>query len=186
MQIEIPDPLFRRLQDHAVPLVDTVDRVIERALDSLELCQSNSKKSPSFPDITPGVEKNEIRQLDPLHPPSFLHTTVRGEFGGVPFSNWNELMRIAHIEAFKKTGSFETLRTTTRAQLASGARSDSGYKYISEIKASLQGVDADRAWSHSVRLAIYLQKPIKAWVTWRLKDAAAFPGETAFISWMPK
>lgn len=185
MQIEISEPLFRRLQNNSVPLVDTVERVIERALDSLESHRSSLKKLSPSADI-PAVPQSGIRQLDPLHPPSFLHATVRGDFGGAAFANWNELMRIAHVGAFKKAGSFEALRTATRAQLASGARSDSGYKYIPEIKISLQGVDADRAWQHSLRLAMYLQKPLKAWVTWRPKEAAAFPGETAFISWTPQ
>ncbi|HET8865269.1 MAG TPA: hypothetical protein VFM80_06185 [Gracilimonas sp.] len=36
MKIEIPEPLFHRLQKHAIPLVDNIPSVITKILDKYE------------------------------------------------------------------------------------------------------------------------------------------------------
>ena len=183
MQIEIPELLLKRLQKLATPFVDTPVSVIERCVDVYE---RNSDKAdaadynPSVPDI-----RQSMRRLDPRRPPSLLHTRVRGQFGAIAFSSWNDLLRIAHVEAFKRTRSFEELRNVTRAQIKKGPYSNEGYHHVPEIDVSIQGVDADRAWEYTLRLAIYLKVPLKAEIEWRNNDRAAYPGESALISWSP-
>src|SRR6266496_2933031 len=138
MQIEIPEPLLKRLQKHAIPFVDnTPVSVIERWADFFE--QHNHQKdfkSNSKTDNTkhaPTEIPNDLRQFDAKRPPSLFHTRVRGEFGSTPFSNWNDLLRIAHIHAFKKARSFEELRRVTRAQTRKGSYSNEGYRFVPEI-----------------------------------------------------
>ena len=95
------------------------------------------------------------------------------------------MLRIAHVQAFKKLGTFEELRKVTRAQIRKDSYSNEGYKPISEIGISVQGVDADHAWEYALRLAIHLRVPVKAEIEWRQKDAAAHPGERGFMAWTP-
>jgi len=184
--IHLSEQLLKRLQKSAIPFVDKDPvSVIERWGDFYETHHktagqpSDNGDAPSKPLPTAG------RSFDPTSPPPLFHTTVRGEFGGNAFSNWNELLRIAHREAFGKAGSFDALRRVTRAQIAEGSRSDRGFHYIPKIGISLQNVDADHAWQHAFRLAKYLQVPIRAIVEWRHNDKAAHPGERAVMQWNP-
>ena len=180
--LEIPERLYKRMQKHAVPLVDTPLTVIERWADHFERTTNGSAppKVAEQPAIDYGAKK-----LDPLRPPDLFHTRVRGSFGATPFSNWNDLVRIAHIAAFKKAGSFDELRQITHAQIARGERSDSGYKFVDEIGISIQGVDANHAWEHALRLAKYLRQPLEALVEWRHNPKAAHPGESGILEFVP-
>ena len=94
-------------------------------------------------------------------------------------------MRIAHTKAFAKAGSFDELRSVTHAQIHKGRRSDSGYRFIPEVGVSVQGVDANHAWSYSLRLAQYLRTPLRATMEWRHNQKAAHPGETGVLEWNP-
>ncbi len=191
MQIEIPEPLLKRLQKHAIPFIDTNPvSVIERWADFYE--QHNQEKIDFKADSKKANLKQSpieiphgVRQFDPKRPPSLLHTRVFGEFAGTPFSNWNDLLRIAHIRAFKETRSFEELRKITRAQTKKGSYSDEGYKFVPEIGISIQGVDADHAWEYALRLAIHLKVLVKAEIEWRHNDKAAYPGERGIMVWIP-
>ena len=180
--VEIPDALYKRLQKHAVPFVDTPLTVIERWADHFERTTNGSAppKAAEQPAIQYGVKK-----LDPIHRPDLFHTRVRGSFGATSFSNWNDLVRVAHVAAFKKAGSFDELRHVTHAQIANGERSDSGYKFVDEIGISIQGVDANHAWDHALRLAKYLREPLEALVEWRHNPKAVHPGESGVFTFVP-
>jgi hypothetical protein len=187
MKIEIPEPLLKRLQKHATPFVDTPVSVIERWADFFEqhnqqkIRDSRTTNSKHAPMEIP----NGVRQFDPKRPPSLFHTRVRGEFDSTSFSNWNDLLRIAHVHAFKEAGGFDELRKMTRAQIRKGAYSDEGYRFVPEIGVSIQGVDAGHAWEYALRLAIHLKVPLKAEIEWRHNDKAAHPGERGIMAWTP-
>jgi len=190
MQIEIPEPLLKRLQKHATPFVDTPVNVIERWADFYEQHNQPNTADNAHSKLTRSKHvsmdiPNGVRQFDPKRPPSLLHTRVRGEFDSTPFSNWNDLVRIAHVHAFKEAGSFEEMRKMTRAQVRKGTYSDEGYRYVPEIGVSIQGVDAGHAWEYSLRLAIHLKVPVKAEIEWRHNDKAAHPGERGIMIWTP-
>jgi hypothetical protein len=180
--LEIPDDLYKRMQKHAVPFVDTPLTVIQRWADHFERMTNGSAptKVAEQPAIQYGAKK-----IDAFHPPDLFHTRARGTFGATPFSNWNDLVRIAHIAAFKKAGTFDELRHVTHAQIARGERSDSGYKFVPEIGISIQGVDANHAWDHALRLAKYLRQPLRALIEWRHNPRAAHPGESGILEFAP-
>ena len=181
VKLEISDALYRRLQKHAVPFIDTPLSVIEKWADHFEHTQTD--KAPSTAEL-PTVEYG-AKKLDPIHPPDLFHTRARGTFGSAPFSNWNDLVRIAHIAAFNQVGSFEQLRNVTHAQIDKGERSDSGYKFVPEIGISLQGVDANHAWQHALRLAKHLKQPLRVTVEWRHNPKAAHPGAAGVLEFVP-
>ncbi len=186
MQIEIPEPLFKRLQKHATPLVDTPVSVIERWADFFEEHHGKNNTQQNASNLPVESSSSEkLQQIDLINPPSLLHTTVRGEFGDNDFSNWNDLLRIAHVAAFKKAQSFNELRRVTSAQIIEGSRSDRGFHFIPEINISLQGVDANRGWQYALRLAKYLGVSLRAVVEWRQNEKAIRPGERALLIWKP-
>lgn len=184
IKLEIPESLFTRIQKHAIPFVDlTPVSVIERWADHFEGQQSQSNRPAA-----PSVHQPEPvgKKFNPLTPPDLMHTRCRGTFGTISFRKWNELVRIAHTEAFAKAQSFEALRAASHAQIRKGDHSgDSGYHFISEIGISVQGVDANHAWLYALRLARYLNVPLRVSIEWRHNDKAAFPGETGVIEWTP-
>ena len=57
----------RPLQAHAVPLVDTFDTVINRAVGALDAVKGNGAGSPP-----PGA----VRSVNPSKPPNLAYTTV--------------------------------------------------------------------------------------------------------------
>jgi hypothetical protein len=181
IQLEIPETLYKRLQKHAVPFVDTPLSVIEKWADHFETAQNgNAALTAELPTVEYGAKK-----LDPLHPPDLFHTRARGTFGGTAFSNWNDLLRIAHVAAFKKAGSFDALRNITHAQIRNGSHSDSGFKFVPEIGISLQGVDANHAWQYALRLAKFLGFAVSAVIEWRHNPKAAHPGSAGILEFVP-
>ena len=182
MLIEISAPVFDRLKKHAVPLVDTPASVIERLLNHFE---SGSAISPKISPPIAGGPENFNKKFNPLKPPELFHTRCQGLFGSKAFSNWNDLVRIAHIEALGKAKSFEKLKTVTHAQIKVGNHSDAGFHFVREIGVSIQGVDANHAWKHGLRLAMYLNISIKAQIEWRNTEKAAHPGVSGVLEWNP-
>jgi len=187
IQLEIPEALFDRIKKNAIPFVDlTPVSVLERWANHFDRTAAASPEVPT-PVVSVSVSvAPAARILNPLSPPSLLHTRCRGTFGTVPFKKWNDLVRIAHVQAFRKAGDLESLFPITHAQLRAGDQSgDSGFHFVPEIGLSIQGVDANKAWEYSLRLAQYLKVPVSVRVEWRHKEGAAFPGETALLEWKP-
>lgn len=184
IQIEIPETLFARIKNNAIPFVDlTPVSVLERWADHFE----NGKPHAGNPSA--GVaEPTEFsgKKFSPFTPPDLMHTRCRGTLGAASFRKWNDLVRVAHTQAFAKAGSFEALMSVTHAQIRKGDHSgDSGYHFVPEIGISIQGVDANHAWSYSLRLAQYLKTPLIARVEWRHNEKAEYPGEAGILEWRP-
>jgi hypothetical protein len=182
-KIELPEPLYKRIHKYAVFANLAVPSLIERWADYFEAKANNSSGAPTAAEVP--VAEYGAKKLDPLRPPDLFHTRARGNFGSTTFSNWNDLVRIAHIQAFAKAGSFEELKNVTQAQIRKGSHSDSGYHPLSDIGISVQGVDANHAWTYSLRLAQYLKTPLRAVVEWRHNAKAAHPGERGILEWNP-
>jgi hypothetical protein len=186
MKIEIPDSLLKRMQSCAIPLVDTHISVLEKWADFYEehnkladraVAPSNGHESSSY--------ERDLPKLDAFRPPDLTHTVVKGHFGGTAFDKWNDLVRLAHSKTFTKVGSYEGLKSVSRAQLKHGEFTEEGYRYLPEIDVSIQGVDANRAWDHSLRLAKYLHVELWAEVEWREKNGAARPGQQGLLHYRP-
>jgi len=183
MKLDLPDPLYKRLHQYSVFANLQIPSLIERWADYFEAKANDGASAPTAREIPP--TESLAKKLDPLRPPDLFHTRVRGTFGLSTFSNWNDLLRAAHIQAFAKAGSFEELANMTQARIQKGSQSGSGYRPLSEIGISIQGVDANHAWTYSLRLAQYLKIPLRAVVEWRHNQKAAHPGERAILEWEP-
>ncbi len=104
-QVTIADKTFERLQRHARPLVDTLDTVINRAVDRLEQDEDSSERPA-------GSATETERRIDPRVLPNLTHTkvldaSIEGKL--IAKANWNllldEMLRGAmnHVGIVRKT-----------------------------------------------------------------------------------
>ena len=84
-----------RLQAHAVPLVDTFDTVINRAVDALEAMKANGAGSPP-PDAVRSVNPSKLAQLAYMT----VHSIIfKGKALPPAETYWNNLLLAAIREA---------------------------------------------------------------------------------------
>lgn len=184
--IEIPEHLYNRIQKQAVPFVDlTPAAVIERWADFFDTSSESGIPVPlQVPEPAPLVL--EGKRYNPMNPPELFHTRVIGHIGGRDFKKWNDLVRLAHLAALEASGSLEELRQISRANLRAGDHSGrNGFHFVPEMNASIQGLDAGKAWECAFHLAKHTKVPVVAKFTWRENPKAAFPGETGILEWSP-
>ena len=181
--LQIPDSVFERLQKLAIPLVDNDATVVERLLDNYE-SNHNGKQTASTvrkPASSPGV-----KELDPDAPGELRHTRiVVASFAGQKATGWNELVHVAHMQAISRLGSFDALRKATRSNIALGRQSGRGFRHVPEIDISIQNVDAEHAWSNTLRLARQLNLEVQVDFEWINKKEAHYPGATGHLMWRP-
>jgi hypothetical protein len=179
--VDLTPTTFTRLQAHAVPLVDTIESVINRLLDAYE-----TKDGTPVPATHDG-EASNLRQFNPNTPPDLTHTKVLAiEFGGKPLArghvNWNGLLNAAVRLAKAKTKSNADLKKLMIVNFVEGQKSDEGYRFLSDIGLSVQGQDANGAWKGTCHVAQQLNCKLNATFIWRDKEGAAFPGVTGQFS----
>lgn len=176
------DTLYEKLQRLAVPFVDTPESVITALVDA-EL-DRRARSSSAQPQATASKSRN----LDPDRHPSLTHSRLlSARVDGKPLHRpkWNTLMDFMHVLARKNLGSFEAVQRVTSARVQAGRYEENGFQYLPDADLSIQGVDANLAWDHSLRLARHLKVSLEAELEWRVKDGAAHPGETAVLCWVP-
>jgi hypothetical protein len=174
--ITIEKSTFERLQRHARPLVDTPDTVIVRALDALD--RFSAGQTPA--ERGAGTE----RVIDPRALPRLTHTKVLDaviDGKSVPKPNWNLLLDEMLRRGKASVGTYEKLRQICPVNMVKGRKEDEGYSYLSDIGISVQGQDANGACRAAVVAAQTLGIELEIGFMWRLKEAAAFPGERARI-----
>lgn len=175
VDVSLPQDLFLRLQKLATPLVDTTATVIERLVDYYE------ENRPGLPEPRPDVVE---LILDPNRPADLRHTRVReASFCGESARNWNALVQVAHRVAFRETGSYDSLRRITIANIVSGSKSDQGFVSLRDIGLSVQNVEANKAWRDALHLAKRLEGSIQVTFEWRDKEGAAHRGQTGLLRW---
>jgi len=153
--LEIPESLFKRLQKHAEPLVDTHVTVLERILNDYESRRNVESKRPDEPPeellkrIFAGRQRNDdgrvkgetsgapsvsasdskVLEFSPDAPPDLRHADVRvARFAGRTAFGWNKLVHEAHLEAMSKLGSVDSLRSVTKSNFMVGRASSEDTK----------------------------------------------------------
>jgi hypothetical protein len=182
--VALSEETFAALQALARPFVDTEESVI-RALAEAELGRRSLSPNGRRTALMPA---RETPQIDVDSPENLTHTRIiSAQVGGQPLHRpkWNSLVDQMHVLALKRLGSFDALRRASSANLREGRFEENGYKYLREGGFSIQGVDANLAWSHSLRLARAIPIPIDLRIEWRNKEGAARPGEQAVLGWSP-
>jgi hypothetical protein len=182
--VTLSDDTFGLLQALAKPLVDTPESVIAR-LAAEELARREAgtevKSSPQS-----GAES--ALRLDPDRHESLTHAKLlAASFDGKELHRpkWNSLLHHVHQVAHQRLSSFEALQRASGAHLRKGKYEKDGFHYLAQSDFSIQGVDSNFAWAHSLRLARHLRIPIRVRFQWRHKEGAALPGKIAVLEWSP-
>ncbi|MCX7145251.1 MAG: hypothetical protein NT042_03395 [Sulfuritalea sp.] len=174
--IRIPDNIFKKLQNHAVPFEDTPASVISKLLDfydSHPVTQSGSNdvkketakqmlpEKPALSQITMAAVKSlgltPIVTVDPTH-----SRITNARIGDVAATDWEDLYRLAHRKAFASLGSLDALQKQVSWEVPKGRRRGKGfeYGYIEELGFSVRSVDAKTSWKRSRELAELCKVPI--------------------------
>ena len=196
-EVHIEQSTFERLQLHAKPLEDTIDTVVNRALDALERDTSVPPfRPPRQPLATPDEARTSnghrvfqpprqppavpVREFDWRTLPDVFHTkvldaTLQGQRIDKP--NWNLLLRRMLILAMERLSDFDAVQAICPVRMVRGRKEDEGYSYLSEIGLSFQGVNANNSLSALVAVAGGLSVELEIGFLWRHKKGATHPGE---------
>lgn len=182
--ITMSDETFSMLQALAKPFVDTPESVIS-ALAEAEL---GRRGRTSNGNAHAEIQPESILKLSPDAPDNLAHTRIlSAKVDGRPLHRpkWNGMLDYLHTLGRERLGTFEALRHASGANLREGRYEENGYRYVPDADLSIQGVDANLAWDHSLRLARELEIPIQLKIEWRDKEDAAHPGREAILEWTP-
>ena len=164
----IEEATHKRLQSHAVPLEDSYDTVINRALDALE-----PRKAP--------IDKQGIDQdiviVDPNRLPNLTHTKIlSASVNGMSISkpNWHKMRNKLIQIAMEQEKSLHWLRSKSRANIIEGRTKNSHYKYLDGYDISVDATNAPRSFQTVVNIAFALSIPVKMEVTEEQKRALNF------------
>lgn len=170
--VELSATTFARLQSHAVPLVDTIESVINRLLDSADAHGHAASDSGQA-----------VRSFNADAPPDLTHAKILGvSFNGEKLGrgedNWNGLLHAAVRKAVQHAKSPDELKSLMVVKYVDGEKQDEGYRPLPGGKVSVQGQDANGAWRAARHIAQQLGCPLSVKFAWREKEGAAFPGLT--------
>lgn len=175
--IKISERTFERLQRHAVPLVDTIETVINRALDRLEGDAPEEGAAPANPSTSK-------LKFDAHGAPDLLHTKIHfATINGEPFKPlyWNSVMVEMIVQASAKIGDAISLEKHVLARCEQGERTAKGFKPVPGTGLSVQGQDSNGAWRTIAHLSQHLGIPVKIDFGWADNRGAAYPGQLAEI-----
>jgi hypothetical protein len=182
--ITISDATFAKLKSIAEPFVDTPESLIERLIDEKIDSSSNGPDGRGVrPSGTPDALLVDPDSHESLSFTRVLSAKVNGREMHRP--KWNGIFDNLHVLGLKRLGSLEKLKSFTGAGLRQGRYEEEGYRYLPEADISIQGVDANKAWNHALRVARALRVPVKVTFEWRNREGAAHPGQRAVLEWTP-
>lgn len=173
--IEISPATFKRLQSHAVPLVDTIETVITRMIDSYESGVALSAQEAV------NIEGQTVRNFNADTPPDLTHAKILGvSFNGKQLGrgqdNWNGLLYTAVREARSYSKDHADFKKLMVVKHVEGDKQDEGYRPLHGTGVSVQGQDANGAWRAARHIAQQIGCELSVKFAWREKEGAAFPG----------
>lgn len=176
--ISVTQSTFERLQKHAIPLVDSIESVINRLIDEIEQ-RGSVLPSPPTSRLVFGADRL----------PNVTHTTVVGaNFGGnaVDPASWKSVLNFAIGIAAKRGIKVEELKRITGVRMTTGKKEDEGFTFLTDVNISVQGQDALAASRAIVRLAQHLKTSVEISFYWQEKEAAEHPGQQAMLKYDSK
>ncbi len=167
-QVTLESSTIERMKAYAEPLVDTLDTVILRGLDAIDILNAKAD--------APTAE----RIFNPAAPPNLAYTTVKsivwkGKRLSPAEAYWNPLMLLA-IRELPKHMTKEQGRALILCAKVTGKKEDAGYKYIEEMGVSVQGQDANNAWKTTYNILQAIKMPVEVIFAWQDNPKAVSPG----------
>ncbi len=181
--ITLSDAAFAELKSLAEPFVDTPESLTTRLIheEVLRRGEQPTRHPPTAP-------QEEQLRLNPISHENLAHTKLRSAVidGNEMYRpNWNSVRDHMHVVALKRLGSFDEVARASSARLRRGRYEKEGFRYLPEVDFSIQGVDANLAWDHSLKLARTLGISIRVEFEWREKEGAVRPGRRGLLEWSP-
>jgi hypothetical protein len=173
--MNVSDALFARAQSHAIPLVDTLEDVMNRAFDALE-----GKAQPKAP--SGAAAASGIHPYDPASPPNLTHsqpTSIKIDGEEVPKVQlyWNHLMLKMIDRAVAAGYKGQDLVQMMVVPAVTGIKTDHGYNSMPKAGVSVQGQDSNGAWKQIHNLAQELGTKLEIVFRWQNNPKAAHPGK---------
>jgi hypothetical protein len=170
-QVTLEASTIERMKAYAEPLVDTLDTVILKGLDALDMLKAKAEEKPAE------------RVINPAAPPNLAFTTVKSiVFDGKHFppaeTYWNPLLHAVIRESLKHM-SKENMRKLLTCNYVAGKKEDQGYKYLEDVAMSVQGSDANNAWKAIYNILKAIKVPLEVTFVWQDNPKAVSPGATA-------
>jgi hypothetical protein len=180
--ISFSEATFEKLQQLAKPFVDTPESVVAMLADE-ELKRRASASGKAETSTSDQAMRLEPDRHDSLTHARLISATVDGKELHRP--KWNNLLDHLHILGRERLGSFDALKRVSGARLRPGRYEEEGFHYLPQADLSIQGLEANLAWDHSLGLARHLRVPLRVKFEWRDKEGAARPGQRAVMEWSP-
>ena len=177
--VVIEQHTFERLQRHAEPLVDTLDSVINLAVDALERGELSPTDRATKRPSAASDDLLAFGSNDPL--PDLKHTRMlNAVVAGRPIrANWNNVLRHMLRFAMDAGHSVDEIRRLCAVNLVAGEKEDEGYRHLAEAGISYQGLNANGAAAAVVALAKGVGLTLELDFEWRQKAQALHPGRRA-------
>jgi hypothetical protein len=171
---ELKPTTITRAAKYAKPFIDTLDDVINRALDAYEGAMMGSLGENSQANFG-------TKSFDPASPPNLTHTKVLSiTFDGKKFdaesTTWNALLFEAIRIARKKLRSDDELDDAIVVNYVLGKKEVDGYRFLEDANLSVQGQDANGAWRGTYQIARKLGLTFDVEFVWREKETSTHPG----------
>jgi hypothetical protein len=176
--IKLTDQTFAELKSLAEPFVDTPETLTARLIHEEVLRRG----------LHAGSSGDDAVRLNPISHESLAHTRlISAAIDGRELDKpkWNGLREAMHVLALERLRSFKALQEASAARLRVGRFERDGFKYLPGAGFSIQGVDANLAWDHSLKLARAIRVSLKVLFDWREKEGAAHPGRRGVLEWRP-
>ena len=125
------------------------------------------------------------RRVDAHNLPDLRHTKVLtaaidGEQVARP--NWNRLLEHVIFRAKQQLSDLDEIQRICQINMVRGRKEDEGFRFVSELDVSIQGLSANGACSALVDLVSSLGMQLELTFKWRSKKGAVSPGELAHLS----
>lgn len=135
----IEQSTFKQPQYHTRPLVDTINRVLNRALSVLG--QLEGAAAPSEAQQPKSEQRIDPHRVLDLKHTKELDASIEGNQIAKP--NWNHLPDKVLIRAMMELSGLEKIRKICPVNMVDVRKEDEGYSYLTEIGIFVQGQDAN-------------------------------------------
>ena len=152
---------------------ETIDYALAEAFQSLGL-----ESDAAVPEDTLDGDRSAVSQSLQFTKP--LTAKVNGR--AIQNPKWSSIL-VSAIEAVAERGySDQRLAGALNIPAKNEKYEDQGYKYLPQLRISIQGQSAQDAWTEAARLAEQHGFPIEVTFMWRGSPKAARPGQRATIT----
>jgi hypothetical protein len=196
--IEISAETLAALQSIAIPLVDTYDSAIMRAVTALRAGTTVSRPEIEISDpivvretalaATSAEPLNDVinapKTYDPLSPPNLRHTSLHAVYvDGDTLSRDKTYWNPAYYELIRRVSAATGLKGKALADVLPSnvsaiQKNDEGYTYLEDAGVSVQGRESNIVWRSIYEITELHDIAVEIRFTWQDNEKAAHPGES--------